>query len=57
MSVDWIQPTIGLLFLVIWLISVQIIVGERGTSNTATPRPSPTVSDCSKQPVIHPQLD
>jgi hypothetical protein len=39
MSNDWVQPTLSVLFFVIWLISFQSIVGERGIARSARRRP------------------
>ena len=57
MSIGWIQPTMGLVFIVIWLISAHIVVGERGRRESDNSLDRPTAGDTSAAPTIQPHWD
>lgn len=57
MSIDWVPPIIGLLFVVIWLISFQAILAEHSGPSNLPVRPAPPASDPSKPSAFGPRLD
>jgi hypothetical protein len=57
MSIGWIQPTIGLVFVVILLLSAQIVVGEHGSHSGQSAQTASPKRSRSKQPTIQPHFD
>jgi hypothetical protein len=57
MSIGWIQPTIGLVFVVILMLSAQIVVGEHGSHSGEPARPASPKQSRSKRPTIQPHFD
>ena len=57
MSIGWIPPTIGLVFVVILLLSAQIVVGEHGSQSGEPARPVSPKRNRSKQPIVQPHFD
>lgn len=57
MSIDWVPPIIGLLFVVIWLISFQAILAEHSSPSNLPVRPAPPGSDPSKPTALGSRLD
>jgi len=54
MSIGWLQPTMGIVFVVVWLISAQIIVGERGSRAVDESSPTPPAGDPPASPAAQP---
>ena len=45
MSIYWLQPAMGLLFVTVWLMIAQIVVGERHAEHRNTIEPPQPVLD------------
>ncbi|MCL4202103.1 MAG: hypothetical protein KJ000_06395 [Pirellulaceae bacterium] len=57
MSIGWIQPTIGLVFVIILLLSAQIVVGEHGSRSGESPQSASPRRSRAKRPTIQPHFD
>jgi hypothetical protein len=57
MSIGWIQPMIGLVFVIILLLSAQIVVGEHGSHSGEPVQPASPKRSRSKQPTVQPHFD
>lgn len=57
MSIDWVPPIIGLLFVVIWLISFQAILAEHNSTSNLPTAPVTPATEQSKPPPMHPRAD
>lgn len=57
MSIGWIQPTIGLVFVIIFLLSAQIVVGEHGSHSGESARSDSPRRSRAKRPAIQPHFD